>query len=77
MSTLDINNIGEFLAHAHALEVEAAAQYDDLAEQMDVHNNPEVAELFRKLAEIEGKHVNKIDDKAGDQPIPHIPPWEY
>ena len=77
MSTLDINNIGEFLAHAHALEAEAASQYADLDEPMEVHNNTEVAELFHKLAEIEGKHIGKIDDKAGDTPIPHIPPWEY
>ncbi len=76
-SEMDINSIEEFLAHAHAMEQEAAEQYTDLAEQMDVHNNPEVAELFRKLAELEGKHVEKIDEKAGDREIPRLAPWDY
>lgn len=76
-SKLDINNIEEFLAHALAMEREASDQYAELAEQMEVHNNPEVAELFAKLSVIEGKHVDKIDEKASDRELPHMAPWEY
>jgi len=74
---LDINDLGEFLAHALAMEREASEQYAELAEQMEVHNNPEVAELFAKLSVIEGKHVDKIDQKAGDRTLPHMAPWDY
>ncbi len=59
------------------METEALERYLDLAEQMEVHHNPEVAALFRKMARVEGLHVEKILEKAGDKTLPHIPPWEY
>ncbi len=80
MSTTDrlaINDLGEFLAHAGAMEREAVDRYEELASQMEVHNNPEVAELFAKMAEIEKKHVEKINDRTGDTEVPHVAPWEY
>jgi rubrerythrin len=49
-----------FLAQAHAMEREAAQRYDELADQMEVHNNAEVAALFRKMAEIERKHAVRV-----------------
>jgi len=52
--------VGELLAHAKAMESEALERYLELAEQMEVHHNPEVAELFRKMARVERKHVEKI-----------------
>jgi rubrerythrin len=72
-----IQSVAELLAHAHAMENEACERYQDLAEQMEVHNNLEVAELFRKMAKIERLHVEKILQRAGDIELPHIPPWEY
>jgi rubrerythrin len=76
-SEMDINSIEEFLAHAHAMEREASDQYAELAEQMEVHNNPEVAELFAKLSAIEGKHVQKINEKADGRELPHLAPWDF
>ncbi|MEZ5584707.1 MAG: ferritin family protein [Candidatus Competibacteraceae bacterium] len=38
---------------------EATERYGELAEQMEVHNNPELAGLFRKMAAIEQQHVDK------------------
>lgn len=73
----NLTSIGELLAHAKAMEDEACERYTELADQMDVHNNPEVAELFRKMAEVEQIHVRKIIERAGDMELPHIPPWEY
>jgi rubrerythrin len=67
----------DLLAHAKAMETEALERYLDLAEQMEVHHNPEVAELFRKMARVERIHVEKILERVGDQDLPHIPPWEY
>jgi rubrerythrin len=42
------------------MEVEAAERYSTLADAMEEHNNPEVAELFRKLARIEQLHADGI-----------------
>ncbi len=73
----DLKSIGELLAHARAMEDEAHERYSELADQMEVHNNPEVAALFRKMAEVEQIHVRKILARAEGMELPHIPPWEY
>lgn len=72
-----IGSVAELLAHAKAMESEALERYLELAEQMEVHHNPEVAELFRKMARVERKHVEKILERVGATDLPHIPPWEY
>jgi len=51
---------GEFMKQAYAMELEAATRYAEFADQMEVANNREVAELFRKLAGIEKLHATKI-----------------
>ena len=48
-----IGSIDELMAYAYALEVEASERYADFADAMEMHNNREVAELFRKLSRIE------------------------
>ncbi|MDH3453370.1 MAG: ferritin family protein [Gammaproteobacteria bacterium] len=68
--------VAELLAHSLAIEAEAEERYTMLAEQMEVHNNDEVAQLFRRLAEIEGKHIAKVKAMSGIEPIPHIAPWD-
>ena len=50
----------ELMSRALTMEMEAAARYAELADAMQTHNNREVAALFRKLAEIEGKHAAHI-----------------
>lgn len=67
----------ELLAHAYAIEREAEERYVELGDQMETHNNPAVAEIFRKLARVEGLHALQILDQVGEQELPHIPPWEY
>ena len=51
----------------------------ELAEMMETHNNTEVAELFRRMAEYEGHHVAQILADMGwaeDQYAPHgVPGW--
>jgi rubrerythrin len=70
-------SVGEFLARARAMELEAEERYRDLADQMEVHNNPEVADLFRRLAAIEGKHARHFDERAGGgTEVPDIPHWK-
>lgn len=67
----------ELLAHAHALEVDAADRFAELADTMEVHNNPEVAEFFRKMERIERIHVDNVDEMAHGKELPHIAPWDY
>ena len=66
----------ELLAHAHRIEADAAERYGVLAEQMETHNNPDVARLFRKLEWVEGLHADKILARAADTPLPALGPWE-
>ena len=55
----------DFMAHAYAMEAEAAERYAEFADSMEVHNNREVAELFRKLARIEQRHADQILEQMG------------
>jgi len=55
----------EFMARACALEAEAAERYAELAGLMRAHHNADVAELFGKLARIEGLHRDKILARMG------------
>ena len=71
-----VASTAELLAHAHKIEADAAEHYGLLAEQMETHNNPEVAKLFRKLEWVEGLHAGKILDRAGDTTLPTLSPWE-
>ncbi|MCP5420338.1 MAG: ferritin family protein [Gammaproteobacteria bacterium] len=71
-----INSLDELLTHAHALEHEAVERYEELAGQMEVHNKPELAQLFHKMAALEQQHVDKVKSLAGGQPR-RLAPWDY
>jgi rubrerythrin len=60
------DSVSEFFAQALAIEVEAAERYTLLADQMEVHNNKEIAAIFRKMASIEAEHRDEIARRAGD-----------
>ncbi|MBI5718866.1 MAG: ferritin family protein [Burkholderiales bacterium] len=53
-------SLEDLMAQALAMEREAVARYTELADMMEVHNNTEVAALFRQMAEYEGHHVAQI-----------------
>ena len=53
------------MVHAYAMEAEAAERYAEFADSMEVHNNREVAELFRKLSRIEQRHADQILEQMG------------
>jgi rubrerythrin len=75
MSTKDrpivpaISTPAEFFAHALAIEVEASERYRELADQMATHNNPEVAAIFKKMADIEAEHHDRIAERAANAKI--------
>lgn len=72
-----IRDIPDFLAHAIALEFESVERYQELADSMDVHNNPRVAELFRKLAHYGELHAHEIEHHALGIDLPEISPWDF
>ena len=60
-----VASAADFMAHAYAMEAEAAERYAEFADSMEVHNNREVAELFRKLSRIEQRHADQIMEQMG------------
>ncbi|HSN31336.1 MAG TPA: ferritin family protein [Ideonella sp.] len=70
--------LAEVMAQALAIEREAVERYGALADVMEVHNNREVTELFRKMAAIEAKHAEQIMSEMGWKSaaeVPHVPRW--
>jgi rubrerythrin len=69
----------DFMARAYTMEVEATDRYAQVAEQLETHNNREVAQLFRKLSQIEALHARRILEQMGWPSMPAPPPpfaWE-
>lgn len=62
----------EFLAHAIALESEAAERYLELANFMDAHQNREVAALFRDMVHFSRMHRDDIRRRVGDIELPKL-----
>ena len=72
-----IGSAEELLAYSLALETEAVERFNDLADQMEMHNNFEVADLFRKLARIEGLHIENVKRASTGKQLPVISAWEF
>ncbi|MDO8605706.1 MAG: ferritin family protein [Phaeospirillum sp.] len=66
-----------FLAHALAMEQEAADRYDELADTMEVHNNQDVAELFRQMAKFSRLHGASVAQRASPHELPRLKSWQY
>ena len=76
---MPVPTLDDFMARAYAMELEATERYAQFAEQLDTHNNREVAELFRKLSHIESRHAKRIIEEMGWPSLPALPPayaWE-
>ena len=63
----------DFMAQAIAMEQEAAQRYDEFADAMEMHNNLEVAAMFRKLAGIESRHADELLAEMGWSELPVFP----
>ena len=72
-----IGSTEELLAYSLALETEAVERFDDLADQMEMHHNYEVADLFRKLSKIEGLHIENVNKTAAGKQLPSLLAWEF
>jgi rubrerythrin len=64
-----ILNVSELLAIAYGIEVDAVERYELLADQMEIHNNPELTKVFRDLAKAEEIHAEEIRRLAGDSDL--------
>lgn len=76
-SSLPIDSTEELLAYSLALETEAVDRFNDLADQMEMHHNFEVANLFRKLAKIEGIHIDNVNQASEGKQLPAMSAWEF
>ena len=73
----ELNTIEDLLAYALALEEEAHERYAELAEVMRAHNNPDVAELFTRMAAIEQLHVDEIRQQIAVRDLTDLPAFTY
>jgi rubrerythrin len=67
----------EFLAHAIALEREAAERYLELADMMEAHRNDSVSALFRDMVHFSRLHHDSIAERARGVALPQLRPWEF
>jgi rubrerythrin len=67
----------EFLAHAVALEQEAADRYLELADMMEAHRNDAVSEVFRSMARFSQMHRDSIRFRVGSIELPQLKSWEF
>lgn len=65
--------LDSFMAAAIAMEEEAAHRYEEFADAMEIHNNREVADLFRKLAVVEARHAEELLAQRGWTTVPLVP----
>ena len=63
----------EFMAQALVMEREAAQRYSDLADAMEIHNNRDVAQMFRTMAGYEAKHAEQIMQEMNWVEVPGVP----
>lgn len=61
-----ITSLADLLAIAYQIEADAVERYNMFADQMETHNNLELAKVFRDLARAEGIHAEEIRRQAGD-----------
>jgi len=65
-STLDVpQTLAALMAQAWLMETEAAERYEELADAMAMHNNRDVAALFRTMAGYEAAHARQILEQMG------------
>jgi rubrerythrin len=66
------SNLVDFMAQAWEMEIEAAQRYTDFADSMEMHNNREVAAMFRTMANYETKHADEIMATMGWSESPPV-----
>jgi rubrerythrin len=70
-------SLPEFLAHAIAMEQEAADRYLELADMMEAHRNDPVSKVFRDMCRYSELHRDSIAERARGVALPKLRSWEY
>lgn len=77
MTGSQIDSKVELLARTLAMLSEMVERYDLFADQMEVMNNPEAAELFRWLEKKQNSRTRVVQELSEGLTLPHISPWDY
>ena len=72
-----ITSLGEFLAHAIAIEHEATERYREFEEIYGRRGEPAMAELCANLARLEGEHLEAMRSRSHGVSLPDIPSEQY
>lgn len=72
-----VQTVPQLLAHALAMETEAAERYGELADQMETHRRTAVAAIFRRLEVAEKKHLVDLTALCNGVALPHYAPWDF
>jgi rubrerythrin len=70
-------SLPEFLAHALALEQEAADRYLELADMMESYRNDPVSSVFRDMHRFSLMHRDDIGKRTGGIELPQLRSWQY
>lgn len=77
MSEISVLSKADLLARTLTMLSETVERYELFADQMDVVNNPEAADIFRWLAEKQNHRTQVVESLSKDAELPHISPWDY
>ncbi|MBX3605876.1 MAG: ferritin family protein [Piscinibacter sp.] len=72
-----MNSVEYFLAHAVALEREAARRYEELAAAMGTEGNRELALFFTRMAHYSRLHLSDAMARGGFRKLPPLAAHEY
>lgn len=71
-----MNAVERFLAHAIALEREAARRYEELAAAMGTEGNGELRTFFARMAHYSRLHLAEAQARGGFRTVPALAPHE-
>jgi rubrerythrin len=72
-----MNDVERFLAHAIALEREAARRYEELAAAMGTEGQRELKDFFARMARYSRLHLKQASQRAGFRELPALAAHEY
>lgn len=72
-----MNDVERFLAHAIALEREAARRYEELAAAMGAEGRRELKDFFTRMARYSRLHLKQASERAGFRELPPLAAHEY
>ena len=72
-----VKDKADFLANAEMLVDESLEWYGQLADSMELHNNPAAAAQFRELEDMEKQQLQWLAQQASGLPLPEIAPWDF